>query len=54
MTPGIDADPVPKLIVCAVVVCAVHRRVKVGAHRGRKPCNDLLASNEPVPLVVSR
>lgn len=54
LTPRIDADPVPKLIVSAVVIGCIHARVKVGRYRSRKSRDNLLTGDEAIPLVISR
>lgn len=54
MTPRTDADPVPKLIVSAVVIGCIHVRVKVGRYRSRKSRDNLLTGDEAIPLVISR
>ena len=54
LTPGIDVEPVPKLIVCAVEVGRVLVGVQVGGDRSREAGDDFLAGDEPVPLVIGR
>ena len=46
------AHPGPELIMSGALVGGVERRVQVGGEGGRKPGDDLLAGDEPVPLVI--
>ena len=53
LAPGIHVKPIPKLVMCAVEVGRVFVCVQIGGDRGWEARDDLLAGDEPVPLVIS-
>lgn len=52
LAPGIHIEPVPKLVVGAIKVGRVDVAVQVRRNRSGEAGDDLLAGDEPIPLVV--
>ena len=54
LAPRIDTSPMPQGVVCAVLVGGVEGAVQVGRDGSREAGDDLLACDEPIPLIVRR
>ena len=52
LTPGVAAHPIPELIVGTRLVGGGERGVQIARHRSREAGDNLLAGDEPVPLVI--